>query len=72
MTPKQASRALSALDGLVYRADLYAEIANVQNHVTAWEQEALFRLRGHLIAMLPEGDPQLRGPSGGEPGDVGT
>lgn len=59
MTPKQASRALSALTNLQYRVALYAEIGDLRNPETVWEREALARLRWHLMAMLPEGDPQL-------------
>lgn len=59
MTPKQASRALAALDGALYRVRLYAEVAGIEDGTKVWEREAIFRLRGHLIAMLPDGDPQL-------------
>lgn len=59
MTPKQASQALSALTNLEMAVVLYAEISNIPHRPFVWQQEALFRLRAHLIAMLPDGDPQL-------------
>ena len=58
MTPKQASRALAALDNLAYQAALYEDRGQAVKPYL-WQQEAIARLRWHLLNMLPDDDPQI-------------
>ena len=49
-TEKQATTWLRALDNLIHRCETYRKWANVQDWQYQWEKEAIFRLRGLLLA----------------------
>jgi len=56
MTPRQAKKALDALDNLREDVSTFARWAKHKYQPTQWEDEALARLRWYLIHLAESGD----------------